>query len=214
MPTPPTLSNETVTFKDYYRRFRKQFAKDLLRFGREQVIGALLAVAILALQLYFGLIPAFQTRKSWVSILLPYFLLIVGLCVLSALRAPVAVDRDRHKQIREQADEIVKLNGEKCRLEELLYPKVSPEEERKRKIVAEIMDGFSPEWKKIVRFIWDYGTINATTLQLQSGFDYNDVNRTLVECGVRGLAVWLGDSVSLKREFRDAIDFKLRSEGL
>jgi hypothetical protein len=171
-------------------------------------------MAILIFQFYFGMIPAAHTRQAWGSLLLPYVILAIVLCLLSATRAPVAVDRDRHKEIRKQAEEIVKLNREKSRLEELLHPKVSAEEERKRKIVADVMDGFSTEWKKIVRFIWDHGTINVTTLQLQSGFDYNDVSRTLVECGARGLAIWLGGNVSLKREFRDAIDFKLHSEGL
>jgi hypothetical protein len=154
----PTLSNEIVSFRNYYRRFRKQFTKDLLRLGSEQVIGVLLAIAILALQLYFRLIPASQTRQTWVSILLPYFVLVVVLCLLSLLRAPVAVDRERYSEVKGQAEQIEKLKREKLEFEELLHPKVPREEKERRQQVGEILKAcnFSRETKAALRKALDF----------------------------------------------------------
>jgi hypothetical protein len=209
-----TLPNETVSFKDYYRRFIKQFTKDLLRLGREQVIGALLAVAIFVLQFYFGLIPASQTRQAWESILWPYALLIVALCFLSAIRAPVEVDRDRHKEIENQAEEIGKLNKEKSQLGELIHPKVSPEEERRRKLVAIKIMRLDQNSKRVLRYIMDHGSIKSITLEVLSGFQPNDVTNAVAEGMASSLLISIGDAFEVNPQFRSSLDFVLGSEGL
>jgi hypothetical protein len=119
----PTIGRQPVRYRDYYRRFWSHFKRDLFRLGAAQVIGALLTLGITALQFYFGLIPASQTRLAWESILLPYVVLIVVLCFISALRAPVAVDRGRDEEIAQQAEEIGKLLKDTSGLREQLRPK-------------------------------------------------------------------------------------------
>jgi hypothetical protein len=59
METPKTIV-QTITHRDYYKRFWSHFGRDLFRRGRPQIIGLLLAVGFLAFQLYFGMIPAAQ----------------------------------------------------------------------------------------------------------------------------------------------------------
>ncbi|MDE3158277.1 MAG: hypothetical protein KGM92_05850, partial [Acidobacteriota bacterium] len=50
-----------ANFLSYYRRLFRQFLRDLFRPGELQAIGAGLAVAILVLQIYFGLIQPYVT---------------------------------------------------------------------------------------------------------------------------------------------------------
>jgi hypothetical protein len=92
-----------ANFLSYYRRLFRQFLDDLFRPGEVQSIGAGLAVAILVLQIYFGLIQPYVTpfglmvtaqftRAAIIRLVGPYIGLI--LCLIIAVMATAAVDLD------------------------------------------------------------------------------------------------------------------------
>ena len=104
-----------ANFLSYYRRLFRQFLHDLFRPGEAQAIGAGLAVAILVLQIYFGLIQPYVTpfglmvtaqftRAAIISLVGPYIGLI--LCLIIAAMATAAVDLDNRlgSQLRDALD--------------------------------------------------------------------------------------------------------------
>jgi len=95
----PYMTEAPVTYREYYSRWIRAFRLDLLRLGKKEMIGAVLAVLILAFQWYYGFIPQDHGWQAVKSLGWPYLLLLIGLLVVSAIRAPVCVDRDRAKTI-------------------------------------------------------------------------------------------------------------------
>ena len=104
-----------ANFLSYYRRLFRQSLHDLFRPGEAQAIGAGLAVAILVLQIYFGLIQPYVTpfglmvtapftRAAIISLVGPYIGLI--LCLIIAVMATAAVDLDNRlgSQLRDALD--------------------------------------------------------------------------------------------------------------
>jgi hypothetical protein len=104
-----------ANFLSYYRRLFRQFLHDLFRPGELQAIGAGLGVAILVLQIYFGLIQPYVTpfglmvtaqftRAAIISLVGPYIGLI--LCLIIAVMATAAVDLDNRlgSQLRDALD--------------------------------------------------------------------------------------------------------------
>ena len=104
-----------ANFLSYYRRLFRQFLHDLFRLGAAQAIGGVLAVAILVLQIYFGLIQPYVTpfglmvtaqftRAAIISLVGPYIGLI--LCLIIAVMATAAVDLDNRlgSQLRDALD--------------------------------------------------------------------------------------------------------------
>jgi signal transduction histidine kinase len=87
------------TFISYYKRVSVQALKDFVRWGRQQVIGALLAFAILILQIYFHLIPSQLTVAGFESLAWPYLLLVCVLVVLAFVNAPVKLDSVRASDV-------------------------------------------------------------------------------------------------------------------
>ena len=95
-----------VDYADYYRRLFRQFLRDLFKLGSGQVIGALLSIAILVLQIHYGVIPRTLTLQSVESVLWPYLILVFGLCLLSAFRAPAQLDAEHRGKIAQLSSEL------------------------------------------------------------------------------------------------------------
>ena len=72
----------------YYRRLLAEAWKDFRIATGEQVIGALLAAAILAFQIYLGVVHPADVRASWWAIVSPYLLLVMALFLWHLIRAP------------------------------------------------------------------------------------------------------------------------------
>jgi len=119
------MSRAPTTYRDYYRRWFKAFRIDLIRLGMEQVIGALLAILILAFQWYYGLIPQTHGWAEFKSIVWPYVVLLVVLTVISVIRAPVHLDRKR-------SAELENMDSERENLESQLKRKEDEEEQRSK----------------------------------------------------------------------------------
>jgi hypothetical protein len=98
-----------ITHRDYYHRWIQSFWTDIFRLGKGQVLGALLAFAILLLQLKLGVVPHALARQAWASILWPYILLVAAVILASCLRTPVLVDRKRVEEISARDERIERL---------------------------------------------------------------------------------------------------------
>ena len=104
-----------ANFLSYYRRLFRLFLHDLFRLGAAQAIGGLLAVAILVLQIYFGLIQPYVTpfglmvtaqftRAAIISLVGPYIGLILCLIIAMMATAPVDLDNQRVSGLRDALD--------------------------------------------------------------------------------------------------------------
>jgi len=63
------------------------------------LIGAILTLAILILQIYYGVIPTTLSWQALKSFAWPYILLILVLTLISAAKAPVVLDKSRKQEI-------------------------------------------------------------------------------------------------------------------
>jgi hypothetical protein len=104
-----------ANFLSYYRRLFRLFLHDLFRLGAAQAIGAVLAVAALVLQIYFGLIQPYVTpfglmvtaqftRAAIISLAGPYIGLILCLIIAMMATAPVDLDNQRATKLRDAFD--------------------------------------------------------------------------------------------------------------
>lgn len=99
----------------------------------------------------------------------------------------------------------------KAEVSDLRNPKVSAEEERKRKLVAEKLEPFSQKSKQAVRYIWDCGIVYS--MGLYAEFGAAEINETLRRGKLSGLLIFNGDMIEINPELRAAIDLVLKSEG-
>lgn len=86
---------------DYYKRLFRKFWHDFVKSTREQVIGALLAGAILFFQIRNGVIKHQEVRGNAWSLAWPYIALLVGIFAVHLVRAPWKLDQDRESMNRE-----------------------------------------------------------------------------------------------------------------
>ncbi len=91
----------------YYLRVLSRAFSDGAVWGRDQVIGLLLALAILAIQYQAGLIVSYA---SWKSVLLPYGVLLAGFVILHLVRAPWKLDQESRATV--SAERIAKEKAE------------------------------------------------------------------------------------------------------
>jgi hypothetical protein len=101
-----------TTFGQYYHRFFSALLKDVLLLWRAQVIGVILAFAILLLQIHYGVIPKTLTFQAVMSLVWPYGILLLGLIAVSAMRIPVLLDRKRQQEVESVRSEKEILSSE------------------------------------------------------------------------------------------------------
>jgi hypothetical protein len=175
-------------FLSYYRRLFRQFLHDLFRPGEAQAIGAVLAVAILVLQIYFGLIQPYVTpfglmvtaqftRPAIISLVGPYIGLI--LCLIIAAMATAAVDLDNRlgSQLRDALDARERSeNSLKAAVrenEELKKPRRTPSEQ----IIYNQAKNELANWGEVqLKFI--------RALIQREAIEHNELYRTLTGSGM------------------------------
>lgn len=96
----------------FYKRIFAVLWTDFSKSTREQVVGALLVVAILILQIHYGVITPAEVRSSAWAIAWPYVALVVGLFLYHAVRAPWKLDKDHLKKRKEIEKENEKLRDD------------------------------------------------------------------------------------------------------
>ena|ERR1035438_849800 len=77
---------------DYWKRFFGVFWAGLRKSTGEQVIGALLAIAVVIYQIHYGIITEAQVRGAYWSIAWPYVILVGGFVLWHFVKTPVEVD--------------------------------------------------------------------------------------------------------------------------
>jgi hypothetical protein len=83
----------------YYCRAVRQACRNLIRMGKPQVIGALLAFGIFICQLILRVIPNELAWSSFKSVAWPYCILIIALIAIAVIQAPAQLDSRRAKRI-------------------------------------------------------------------------------------------------------------------
>ena len=163
-----------VDYKVYYRRLFHKFRKDLFKLGSGQVIGALLTIAILALQLYYGVIPRTLTLQAIASVGWPYLVIVIGLCLLSALRAPAQIDADCQREVK------------------LLSAELELPDKDQAEYLRGLVSKLSNNGKAILRFSLLHDEVSKN--QLKTVLDsWEDVQKGYIECLDLGLLRWRND---------------------
>jgi hypothetical protein len=99
-------------FRDYYRPFFTQVCKQLLDFGREQIVGLVLAILILFAQLHYGLVRKDVLGSNAMAIIWPYLAVVGAYLVIQIARAPVVIDGERAQEIAVKIHELAVVTAE------------------------------------------------------------------------------------------------------
>ena len=194
-----------ANFLSYYRRLFRQFLHDLFRLGAAQAIGAVLAVAILVLQIYFGLIQPYVTpfglmvtaqftRAAIISLVGPYIGLILCLIIAAMATAPVDLDNQRISGLRDAVDA-------RQRTEKSLEAAVKENQELASQLrdALDAREGSENSLKAAVRENEELAS------QLRDALDARDGSENSLEAAVR-------KNEELARQLRDALDAREGSE--
>src|SRR5208283_2573192 len=93
---------------DYYKIFLQTFWKDFKKSTGEQVIGALLAISILALQIHYGVIKQGEIQVNFWSVAWPYAALVCALFLYHLIRAPWEL----HQKLEQEIDALTAFKKE------------------------------------------------------------------------------------------------------
>ena len=162
------MTEAPITYRGYYRRWVRAFRLDLFRVGKEKMIGALLAVLIFAFQWHYGFIPQNHAWQAIKSLGWPYLILFLALMLLSAIRAPVTLDRERSTSannmtaendrlqgtISEERENVERLSAE---VADLKKPKRSALEEREFLSIKTIFDKYGEEERNVLQHLRRHG---------------------------------------------------------
>lgn len=85
--------------REYYKRMFAAFWKDFAKSTAEQVVGALLAVAILVLQIHYEVTKEAEIKGSEWAIAWPYIMLVAAFFLIHLLRVPWKLDQKLQEQI-------------------------------------------------------------------------------------------------------------------
>jgi len=99
---PLTLARRlyTTIAQNYYWRWFKQVASQIISFGKDQIVGLILAALILLYQLREGLVKPTELHANELATLAyPYLTLLALYVGYEALRAPFVIDRQRREEI-------------------------------------------------------------------------------------------------------------------
>jgi hypothetical protein len=194
-----------ANFLSYYRRLFRLFLHDLFRLGAAQAIGGLLAVAILVLQIYFGLIQPYVTpfglmvtaqftRAAIISLVGPYIGLILCLIIAMMATAPVDLDNQRVSGLRDALDA-------RQRSEKSLEAAAKENEELASQLrdALDAREGSENSLKAAVRENEELAS------QLRDALDAREGSENSLEAAVR-------KNAELASQLRDALNARERSE--
>jgi hypothetical protein len=131
----------------------------------------------------------------------------MGTFLINLIRVPPLVYREQEARIADLTEDSRKLYDE-------THSKVPAEEEHRRNITAENTKKLSKVQKEMLRHILNYGPLKPT--MLLERFAGADVQEAMVSGSLylTKLIENVGHEWEIKQEFRSALDFVLRSEGL
>jgi hypothetical protein len=100
--------SDSETFENYYWRLLRQIVIQIISFGKDQIVGLILAVLILLYQLKEGLVKRTELHANELATLAyPYLTLLALYVGYEIVRAPFVLDREQGERISDLADELV-----------------------------------------------------------------------------------------------------------
>jgi len=94
--------NAAICAMDYLSRWGKQIVRQIWSFGRDQIVGLILAVLILLYQFHAGLIDTKQRHATELATLAyPYLTLLALYILFEIIRAPFVLDQQQRARIKE-----------------------------------------------------------------------------------------------------------------
>jgi hypothetical protein len=130
---------------------------------------------------------------------------LLGSYAIAMRRGAEALDSQQSKMISDLAEQNSKLH-------DVAHPKVSPEEERKRKLVADKLKHFNQKSKRVMRYILDCGTVHEMGVYSECGAP--EANDALGEGKLSSLLIFNHKMIEINPALKSALDFVLKSEGL
>jgi len=150
------------------------------------MIGVLLAFAILLCQIHFGVIPKDLTARNFVSIALPYAVLLGVVVILAIVNAPVKLDATRENECSGLRKQVVKLTP----------PKRTPEQEQKYSEVKTALDEIGPNAIPVLRHLEIHGSLKFDGLvpPLPNGISARDTKTILDICADHAIVTRVSSS--------------------
>jgi len=132
------------------------------------LIGALLTISILALQLYYGVIPSTLTFRAVESVGWPYLIVIIALCLLSAGRAPAQLDAEFQTIVKQLSTQLELPN--KAQAEHLIN----------------LLSRVGDTEKMVIRFVLMHDEISKQYINIPTHYS-KDIGEALYTCVKIGL---------------------------
>lgn len=154
----------------YWTRYWKHCWVGVKKSTGEQVIGAVIALAIVVYQIHYGIISKDQVRGAYWSIAWPYAILVGVLLLRHLVKTPAEMDAER-------ADEVEAANEARARI---LAKSMRPD--IRGKVVAVFWVGFPPGLYRISRYFVKLELVN-----------HNEVPCTISDYEMRFVPVPGGD---------------------
>jgi hypothetical protein len=174
-------------FSSYYRRFLRQVRTDLFQWGRGQVIGAVVTLAILLLELYFGVVPKSMTVAALESFGWPYLAVIAVFLMGTLLKAPVELDNQRASQVFQATEALQRKQEENRTLHDrLAAPLISTLEQGRRDLVADKLKDATPLDIEVLTHVLHHGQVDDIAFIRDAPQDEQKLYRDAVGCGYFG----------------------------
>ena len=102
----------------YWKRYFKVFWAGLMKSTGEQVIGALITLAIVIYQIHYGIITDAQTKGAYWSIAWPYLIMVGGLLLWHLVKTPVEIDSSLNAKLTQSKSNEESLKGQLKEIED------------------------------------------------------------------------------------------------
>jgi hypothetical protein len=188
------------TFTHWKGVVRRAFKETTFFAVRRMIVSLALALIALGIQWAVGLQPRNAVWKILPTVVVPYILVVSAAYLWHLIKIPAAMHSD-------QASEI-------SRLKDIACPKVTAEEEIKRKIVIEAVHGFHLPAKRMLRCIMTHGRILVPVLCTKCGIKNEEVYNFIHQAQQGGLIFQEREIVSINEGPKAALNYVLNLEGI
>lgn len=181
----------TYLSQKYYPTLLRRICAETWRFGTEQVIVVLLAIAALALQIRYGLVRRGDWKPSVLSMLWPYVCLMLSFIVYQFLRVPKLLYTELQTTSRSTEESLRAAIAERDNSLRALTdkPKRTAAEQHHYDKAKETLKKFGPAFADALRLLKTHGklTFGFYPPQLPPGVRADELQRIYIACLGEGL---------------------------
>jgi hypothetical protein len=176
------------------------------------------AVPSIVIAIVQSLLRKNRSFAELVLIVATIFGVYLGLFVLESLwkfvvDTPVKIYAEQIDLIAESGSKFSFLERRCAELEaQRSNQNVSPQEQRRRELVSSSVTKLNEEEKKILRYVFDQGRIDANALKMSHQFDEASVQSFVAKALPGGLILYQNHVISIKPELAAAVEFVLFSQ--